>query len=196
MSKAEQADLNFALWDAAKNGETDKVAGWVAASNSMNCPDTSRVGLSPILSNRLALIESTPLVPCSLVADGANVNYYDPEMLQATALHWAANNGHEDTVERLIELGASVKPTNQVARLAAPCAVLPPSIRFFLELNRRMLDSIIVVVIIIIIFIIIIFITACCTNLVVHASSLRLSDLRPQDHRKLPSHCAKRLAGT
>lgn len=26
MSKAEQADLNFALWDAAKNGETDKVA--------------------------------------------------------------------------------------------------------------------------------------------------------------------------
>lgn len=42
------------------------------------------------------------------------MNYYDPEMLQATALHWAANNGHEDTVRKLIEMGASVMPTNQV----------------------------------------------------------------------------------
>lgn len=57
-------------------------------------------------------------LPLSLVSEGANVNYYDPEMLQATALHWAANNGHEDTVEKLIELGASVMPTNQVGRLA------------------------------------------------------------------------------
>eukprot|EP00281_Chroomonas_sp_CCMP1168_P032723 CAMPEP_0206248794 /NCGR_PEP_ID=MMETSP0047_2-20121206/20563_1 /ASSEMBLY_ACC=CAM_ASM_000192 /TAXON_ID=195065 /ORGANISM="Chroomonas mesostigmatica_cf, Strain CCMP1168" /LENGTH=230 /DNA_ID=CAMNT_0053674469 /DNA_START=150 /DNA_END=838 /DNA_ORIENTATION=- len=74
-SKAEQADLNFALWDAAKNGETAKV-------------------------ERLA-------------KEGANVNYYDPEMLQATAVQWAANNGHADTLKKLVELGASVHPTNQ-----------------------------------------------------------------------------------
>lgn len=48
-----------------------------------------------------------------LAKAGAQVNYYDPEMLQATALHWASTNGHADTVEKLVELGASVFPTNQ-----------------------------------------------------------------------------------
>eukprot|EP00961_Rhodomonas_salina_P179474 2421726-Rhodomonas_salina.1 len=51
---------------------------------------------------------------CRLAKAGAQVNYYDPEMLQATALHWASTNGHADTVEKLVELGASVFPTNQV----------------------------------------------------------------------------------
>lgn len=37
---------------------------------------------------------------------GAKVNFYDPEMLQSTPLHWAANNGHVDTVAKLVELGS------------------------------------------------------------------------------------------
>ena len=37
---------------------------------------------------------------------GAAVNFYDPEMLQSTPLHWAANNGHVDTIAKLVELGA------------------------------------------------------------------------------------------
>jgi len=41
-----------------------------------------------------------------LHAAGANVNFYDPEMLQSTPLHWAANNGHVDTIAKLVELGA------------------------------------------------------------------------------------------
>ena len=34
-----------------------------------------------------------------LAAAGAKVNFWDPEMLQSTPLHWAANNGHVETVE-------------------------------------------------------------------------------------------------
>ncbi|EKX31164.1 hypothetical protein GUITHDRAFT_166938 [Guillardia theta CCMP2712] len=48
-----------------------------------------------------------------LHAAGAQVNFYDPELLQSTALHWSATNGHVDTTAKLIELGASVFPTNQ-----------------------------------------------------------------------------------
>jgi ankyrin repeat protein len=41
-----------------------------------------------------------------LHAAGAKVNFFDPEMLQSTPLHWAANNGHVDTIQKLVELGA------------------------------------------------------------------------------------------
>ena len=41
-----------------------------------------------------------------LHAAGAKVNFFDPEMLQSTPLHWAANNGHVDTIKKLVELGA------------------------------------------------------------------------------------------
>mmetsp|Transcript_9881 Transcript_9881/g.21104 ORF Transcript_9881/g.21104 Transcript_9881/m.21104 type:complete len:260 (-) Transcript_9881:9-788(-) len=75
LSKAEQGELNFKLWEAAKNGET-------------------------------AILES-------LVAAGAQINYWDPELLQSTALHWAATNGHTDTIQKLVQLGALVGPTNQ-----------------------------------------------------------------------------------
>ena len=44
---------------------------------------------------------------------GGKVNFYDPEMLQSTPLQWAANNGHVDTIQKLVDLGASVYPTNQ-----------------------------------------------------------------------------------
>ena len=52
-----------------------------------------------------------------LHAAGAQINFYDPEMLQATPLHWAANNGHVETLSKLVELGARCVRLRTIVRL-------------------------------------------------------------------------------
>ncbi len=61
-----------------------------------------------------------------LVAAGAQVNYWEPELLQSTALHWAATNGHAPAIRKLTELGASVGPTNQVGTLPTISTIAAP----------------------------------------------------------------------
>ena len=73
------------------------------------------VGVGQLGFDGGSVVGNSPTLIGRLVKEGAQVNYWDPELLQSTAVHWAATNGHHAAIRKLVELGGSISPTNQVA---------------------------------------------------------------------------------